>query len=423
MSSSIFIHILTFNCAKSPIDVDTFSSLLPSGTRAISRPPDILVISLQEIAPIHCSFIGGSFLATYLTPIYDAVQNSIVTETLSDTQPYLHIVTHNLGSTALVIFAKDASAITDVETAGVGLGIWGLGNKGAAGLRFRYHGALLTFAAVHLAAMEWRMQSRNEDWKKIVRRLVFNPVEENETSEEAPLLAMNSKESSIYRPDSHLFVAGDLNYRTSPLPPTPIDYLSGFPQPHQSPSDKRHFLKLLESDQLNLARRAKQTCHGLVEPEITFPPTYKYTIGCKGSIAMDERDKKWNWAAHRWPSWCDRILYLDTPKWLAKRSSAAKIKVLKYDALSRQPTSDHLPVLLELEVPLLEIPEPSNDEETDDPRIHPPFEIDPNWKDQYTKARILEYAIGWVVWLTTTWGGCGVVLLSILVMTTVGRVL
>ena len=73
--AAISLYILTFNCGKALIDVDAVASQLFLG---LSTPklPDILVLSLQEIAPIPHCLIGGSFLVPYFSRFHQAVEKA-----------------------------------------------------------------------------------------------------------------------------------------------------------------------------------------------------------------------------------------------------------------------------------------------------------------------------------------------------------
>jgi hypothetical protein len=420
-TAALSLYIVTFNCGRSLIDVDAFASQIFSGLTS-SKLPDVLVLSLQEIAPIPHSLIGGSFLVPYFTRFYHAVQRGAreVSNSTGGGPLYTPIAARNLGMTGIMVFAKDSSAINDIETGGVGVGLWEMGNKGAIGVRFTYHGsgsgssAELTFVAAHLAAMENELSRRNEDWKNIVRGLVFSSTSKESgastslSSEERPLLSISPQDASIYKPTSYLFVAGDLNYRTSILPPSPTDHINIFPQPHHNPSSPNHFSSLFKNDQLTQERLAGHTCHGLIEAPVTFPPTYKYDA--KEPFLTPDKDlSKWHWAKHRWPSWCDRILFLEVPSWLKREEPETKIITHKYSALPLFPSSDHRPVGLELSVPLIPIPPPSEDEEGDDPRVKAPFDININWKSRRERARMLELVVGFGMYFTTTWEGAGVV--------------
>jgi hypothetical protein len=422
--AALSLYIISFNCGRALIDVDAFASQLFSG---LSTPklPDLLVLSLQEIAPVPQSLIGGSFLVPYFARFHQAVQKAAreAADVPDDRSIYSHVAARNVGMIGIIVFAKDAAAIQDLETGGVGVGLAEMGNKGAVGVRFTYHressSTELTFVAAHLAAMEDALDRRNEDWKNIVQGLVFSSTSQegrNATSlsaagEEQPLLSISPRDASIYKPTSHLFLAGDLNYRTSTIKPSPSDHLDSFPQPHHDSSHPNHIATLFERDQLNQERVAGRTCHGLIEAPVKFPPTYKYDPK-EPFLTPDEDLSKWHWAKHRWPSWCDRILYLDIPSWLKSQHPEAKITTHRYTALPLFPTSDHRAVTLEVSVPLIPIPSPDEeaDHENKDPRANPPFDINIDWKSKRERARILELMAGFTMYFTTTAEGGGVVL-------------
>lgn len=417
--ATLSLYILTFNCGRTLIDIDAFASQLFSGLTTPNLP-DVLVLSLQEIAPISYSFIGGTFLVPYFERFSQAVQKAAAKGSEEDGRVYTTIAAQNVGMTGLMVFARDSSAIQDLENAGVGVGVSEMGDKGAVGMRFKYHegqaSTELTFVAAHLQAMEDALEIRNANWKDIVRRLIFSSTTEEKTTilstEERPLLSLSSRDASIYKPTSHLFLAGDLNYRTSIMHPAPDDHKKVFPQPYHDESSPYHYSNLYELDQLNQERGAGRTCHGLTEAPVTFPPTYKYDN--KGPFLTEDEDiSTWSWAKHRWPSWCDRILYLDVPAWLKESNPKIQITTHKYTALPLFPTSDHRAVALSLSVPLIPIPNPDEDEEGDDPRINPPFEIDINWKSRRDRARAFELAVGYLAYLSTTMEGGALFLTSV----------
>jgi hypothetical protein len=420
---AVSAYILTYNCGLSAIDTDAFASQLFSGLTS-SKLPDLLILCLQEIAPIPYALIGGSFLVPYFSRFHKAVQKAarkLANET-DDGPIYTPVSARNLGMVGIMIFSRKPDAVRDVETGGVGVGLSEMGNKGAIGVRFTYQDGSrsteLAFVAAHLAPMEDQVQRRNEDFKNIARGLVFTSStaenKQNDTSlsdEGQPLLSISSKDASIYKPTSHLFFAGDLNYRTSSIKPSPSDPTESFPQPHLDPSARNHYSKLFESDQLNQERLAGRTCQGLTEAQVKFPPTYKYQL--KGPFqTSDEELSEWKWAPHRWPSWTDRILYLDTPSWLSRDHPNAKIITHKYSALPLLPTSDHRPVALDVSIPLIAIPSPREDD-GDDPRVRPTFNLNVNWKEQRKRARMLELISGFTMYFTTTVEGGGIMIAMI----------
>ena len=437
--SAFNLRIITFNCARTLIDVSSFALLVLDPLFRTSSVPDIVVLSLQEIAPISQSFLGGSYIAPYFGAFVDALT---ITAQTQGGHAYENIVTKNLGMTALMVFAKVdiVDRIRAIETAGVGVGLWEMGNKGAVGARIRWVGdreddTYTTFIAAHLAPMEDAVQRRNEDWKHIVQNLVFIPERATPTSErtdraasheeQRPLLSrphspntqftLYSSPSSI----SYLFLAGDLNYRTSDSAPAQDAYKI-WPQPTSDRNSPRHFSHYLSSDQLTREKGAGRTLHHLVEAPIDFPPTYKYEQPSNSSIDFsdsnnDRREndgaasivpndlqaaknvrfskdpyatETWVWAKHRTPSWCDRILFLPSPK----------LETQSYTALPLLSSSDHRPVALAASISSSEESETSTWDHIRDA----PFLVNPQWRKKRDAARRRELAAGLTLYLATT---------------------
>ena len=406
--ATLSLYLLTFNCARTIIQPNAFASHLFDALPHPQPAPDILVISLEEVAPISHAFLGGSFLTPYFNAFRQAVKQA------SDAT-YVNTITRNLGMTAIMVFVREnmVDQISWLQTAGVGVGVQEMGNKGAIGARMGLKAAdediELTFVAAHLAPMEDGLQRRNDDWRSIVEGLVFTSEVKkayirDERDEDAPLLQGALKDGStstgMYTPNTYLFFGGDLNYRTSELKPHPED-VENFPQPTKDISDPRHFSHLLEHDQLTAQLQAKNALHGLTEAPINFPPTYKYADEPHQPV-QGEDVTQWNWATHRWPSWCDRILYLDLPPWM---SSDAQIQIHRYKALPLFSTSDHRPVALSLTIPRMPIPSPENSVE--DIRLQPPFALDTNWQARRSAARRQELVVGVMAYLSLTWEGRG----------------
>ncbi len=344
--------------------------------------------------------------------------------------------------TAIMVFVlRDQTAqVRWLETAGVGVGVHEMGNKGAVGVRTGYSigdsTVDITLVSAHLAPMEDRTQRRNEDWMNIVRGLVFTPVSptavrettaqrlpQESSSDTEPLVAAAPEEDSIppmsglYTPTSHLFFAGDLNYRTSTTKPSPNAYLT-WPQPTKDTTAPEHYSQLLPSDQLSRERKAGRTLHGLQEAPIDFPPTYKYSDEARSLASTkdygDNEPDTWLWAKHRVPSWCDRILYLDLPSWMKAQSPSTKIQAHGYRALPLMATSDHRAVACSFSIPAQAIPEPTAQEEEEaikeDVRTMPPFDINPHWRERRETARVKEVVVGLASYLALTWEGRGILL-------------
>lgn len=390
--SSLDIHVITFNCARNLIKPAVFA---PHLFNATSATPDILVLCLQELAPIGYAFLGGSFLTPYFNAFRTAVQ-------LAD-EGYVNVIARNVGLTAIMIFAKQevASNIRWLQTAGVGVGVSEMGNKGAVGIRLGYGSRQklteMTFVSAHLAPMEKNLQRRNEDFRDIAQRLVFvsdqTKPTQDEQEEDTPLLQSSSNgegQAGLYHPRSHLFFAGDLNYRTSILGPS-ADDVKTFPQPTKDPEDPQHYSQLLKEDQLSQQVKEGKTLHGLLEAPIEFLPTYKYRSHADFTL---DSDQAWDWAPHRWPSWCDRVFY-----------SPTSINIHSYRSLPLFGTSDHRPVVLAATVSLSE-----NFDAYRDSSI--PFSVDSNWRTGREAARRKEVAFGLLAYLTWTYEGQGLLLAS-----------
>lgn len=395
--------------------------------------PDLFILCLQEVAPITYSFLGGSYLDQYFGSLRRAVH---IASASLDNVRFVHIITKNVGMTAIILFAleKNVQNVKWLETAGVGVGIQEMGNKGAAGVRIGYSTPEqvmeLSMVSAHLAPMEGALERRNEDWRSIVQRLVFTSVNPNcppsvirhqrpcleEDSDNAPLLQgtweIETPESGVYTPTSHLILAGDLNYRTSSVKPSLLDYQK-FPRPTNDHGNSYHYSKLLQNDQLHLEIKAERTCHGLHEAPIDFPPTYKYSDEQRAMADADD-GRAWDWAKHRWPSWCDRILYLDLPPWMKDKCRENSMQAKSYTALPLMSTSDHRPVVLSLSIPLEAISVPVDEVAESNIRCHPPFAIDPRWREKRIMARRREIVIGLAAYLGFTWEGNSILLAIVL---------
>jgi hypothetical protein len=396
------LYLLTFNAARNLVDPQ---SLAPSLFDALPKDtplPDIVAISLQEIAPIAYSFLGGFYLKPYFDRVTTTVQLAADLRS-NGSEPLQHIATRSLGMTALMLFAKPhvTQRIQWIQSAGAGVGFSNMGNKGAVAMRVGlscpgFNDTLdLTFAAAHLAPMESNVDARNKDWENLVRNLVFvNSDDSPYSSSEERLLLDSSSETpadhnGLFTPGNHVFFYGDLNYRTHDTPPDEGAHKS-YPQPTASESSPQHYSQLLKKDQLVREKDAKRTLHGFQELPINFPPTYKYATP-HGKNTGD--NDSWEWSKHRYPSWCDRILYLPS-------GFASDLEPQIYTALLVQRTSDHRPVALSVRVDEKPIKLDVNDVLS-----RPPFEINPQWKARRDAARRWELIVGVMSYLALTGKG------------------
>jgi hypothetical protein len=412
--SMIGLYILTFNCARSLVNPDALAPSLFDALPPSAPVPDVVAISLQEISELAYCFLGGSYLAPYFDRVIATVQLAAQLRS-NGLDELTHIATRSLGMTAILLFAKPqmAERIQWVQSAGAGVGFGNMGNKGAVALRVGVtcpgsHDLLnLTFTAAHLAPMEWNCDLRNKDWETIVRNLVFvnNDTAGYSSSEEVPLLQSTSDppadNNGLFTPGNYIFFSGDLNYRTHDDRPGPKEHLS-YPDPFPPNSSTEHFAHLLKKDQLLREKEAGRTLHGLREVPITFPPTYKLSHKPNRDSSAHKRtasdpNAQWQWAKHRYPSWCDRILFLPP-------SAGSKLEPQVYTALPVQATSDHRPVALSLLVD--DRPVKPNGIDTN---IKSPFPINPNWRARRDAARRLEVVVGILSYLAFTKKGNAIV--------------
>ncbi|KAF1816544.1 DNase I-like protein [Eremomyces bilateralis CBS 781.70] len=438
---SLRILLLTFNCARNFVDpeilaTDILDAIPETPTSKASRIiPDVIAVSLQEVAPIAYAFLGGPYLTPYLARVGAAVHlaSERYAETHQERQTdnvapedwiYTNVITKNVGLTALMIFArrKVADSICWITWGSAGVGVGGMGNKGAVGIRLGFDAVKVkqsvkdwdedsgvsvlevTFVAVHLAPNAGNVERRNQDWENIVRNLVFLPEEAFVPNTDEPFgiakdtprpklnFSIYGKNDSSETSAALHFVFGDLNYRTGDEDPDPDSYMA-FPQPTQDISSLLHYSRLLTKDQLNAERAENRTLHSFEELDVTFPPTYKYDPnqhwpGYENGLRVPNTTG-WLWEATRWPSWCDRILFLPQEP----------LTVEKYVSLPVQPTSDHRPVALSATVNLSKTLGKAMEVQEG------PFPLNPDWEGRRRDARMKEVVVGGLSWFVLTTEG------------------
>ncbi|KAI0424293.1 Endonuclease/exonuclease/phosphatase [Xylaria sp. FL1042] len=461
-TASVDVFILTFNAGKAQINDSIFALHLRNAfAKNATALPEILVICLQEMAPLEHSFIGSYMINPYFESWVSAVNLAAGSPVAGpgrgeDEDPYHEhayrdehhdgfqvtprhedpsytlVTTRNVGMTGILLFARDPGALQDLKSTEISFGAGDMANKGAVGLRMllskhdaegRKRQTELTFVGTHLAPHEWNLEKRNRNWGSVVSGLLFEDpkklrsdkspyptprTSESDDDEGRVLLSRNPNERAlhditIYKPGSHLFVAGDLNYRISKTRPTSKSVF-----PVLDPKSPNYFKPFLELDQLRIEKAAGRTLHGLAEPTISFPPTYKLkpaneeeTQALQSGSSPAPGVVVWKWAANRWPGWCDRVLYLDIPPWVSQSSEAdITIDVIAYDALPPVRTSDHRAVFLRLAVPVVEpsVLAPSDElyaSNSNDPRIKLPYPVDFDSWDNRARVKKWEWMIGW----------------------------
>jgi hypothetical protein len=341
-SRHLTLYLLTLNCARLPQPPEELAQSLSSTLPATA--PNLILLSLQELAPLAESFMGGGFITPYVDSISDAI-NTATTAVYGLQYDLLGF--HNVGLTAVLAFVhpESAASVAGVQWAGIGLGVAGMGNKGAVSLRLVVGGIQITAVGAHWAPDEFQADRRDKDWEALVRGLVFDDG------------------AQIYptQKNGQLFLFGDLNYRTADERPEPGTV---FPR---ADGPREEWVALLEGDQLSQRRLAGTTLHALEETPVTFPPTYKYRV-------EDENV----FAAKRWPSWTDRVLFLPSPT----------LHVERYDSIQSYRGSDHKPVFAVFRIRVDE------EQEGEGAAVAPPWKATEGSRARREIARKGEYWVG-----------------------------
>jgi hypothetical protein len=154
-----------------------------------------------------------------------------------------------------------------------------MNNKGGVCISFKLEKLSFCFVNVHLAAHRGVSYSkrRNRNIKQLFNRLVWNQEE-----------LTGGNEVDLTSRHHVLFLLGDLNYRINDKMKKKDAMQLVLSRDYQS---------LFQEDQLKIFKDCKMILSGFKEPNITFPPTYKYL---KGTAEYSHK---------RLPGWCDRILY------------------------------------------------------------------------------------------------------------------
>lgn len=214
---------------------------------------------------------------------------------------YTMVSSVTLSAIHLIVFIKSEhkNIITKIGTGSVKTGFINLlGNKGGVGIWFNFYGVSFLIINSHLAAGQANTQKRNEDFETILSNMKRNVNHTN-----------------------FIVFMGDLNYRVE----------KGVEEA-RALVDKKNFLELLKSDQLNIEKNSlRLKMNGFSEGKITFKPTFKYIDG--------SNDLEINSENHI-PSWTDRIIYSKKPA----TQVVFDVGLDEYNSMDSIKMSDHKPV-------------------------------------------------------------------------------
>ncbi|KAA8495959.1 Type II inositol 1,4,5-trisphosphate 5-phosphatase [Porphyridium purpureum] len=274
---------------------------------------DVYLVGLQEAQPLS----GMNAVATDMSrgrAWKDALDNEFV----KLNEPIVCVSWHQMVGICLLVYAKQAirGLIQNVHKSEVGTGFLNMaGNKGGIAMRFDLAGHSVAAVACHLAASQSNVDKRNQDFRDVVRRAVFE---------------------ERYSILSHevVFWLGDLNYRID-LPVPEVMKLIAM----------QDWETLRKYDQLIQAKSKGDVLQGFQEAVISFAPTYKLSA-MDSTYEMDEEG-----GIKRTPSWTDRVLW---------RTSANMRGTLRVCAYRRHEVlgSDHRPVSAVFDCMLSDAPPP-----------------------------------------------------------------
>lgn len=280
--------------------------------------PDIVFIGLQEVDTSTQAYIydGAQKEKFWNETLFLALQSSHPDTPFRLLVSRLYVGVYG----ALFVQEEILPYIDHVATSIAACGLMGMvGNKGAVGMRFRFHTDYFCFISSHLAAHIPAVERRNQDAWEISRRTLFNaPYVRTEAHNIIDRMMndfrANPGPAGIW--DANCIIwAGDLNYRV-PLDATLVRDLL----------DVGLYKDLLAHDQLVKERTEGRTIwRHFNEAPIDFLPTFKYD---PGTSVFDSSEK------NRTPAWCDRILY----------RSKNPIEALEYTSVPKLVASDHKPV-------------------------------------------------------------------------------
>ncbi|ODQ77191.1 hypothetical protein BABINDRAFT_10342 [Babjeviella inositovora NRRL Y-12698] len=375
--SEIPLYLFTYNVNKRAQSPESLGSKLIASLP--KQPPKLLVFGFEELCSVYESFFPVSslqHLGSLETIVLEALskqysEKSLQIETIAK-------FTH--GALGLFVVGINGENGKEFATRNHLFGRSSCGFlysslKGGCAIRlqFKYSTAEewteFTFADFHLTPKQGKgyLFQRDEDFKYLTRSIEFhgegayaeggtdtNPASSSITAPYDPNPTELADYQGLFKPDSHVIIMGDLNYRTVVNPftiyeETPsqvkLQLVDAGEQPGVSSSaddpDKAFYHPSIDELALSLAnkngwlRKLK-----LKEPKIAFRPTYKFKIG-----KLDAGNQIYNVDSSHNPSWCDRILFLNT------YGGRGVVKVNRYHKIGGLVESDHQPVFLDVVVP------------------------------------------------------------------------
>lgn len=313
INNNIFCGTWNVNAKKEEMDLHDW--LLPKDENNKTNVSDIYAIGFQEMVDLNAMNVA---LDSSKSQNRSQFWQDKIMECLSSTGiKFSFIMGKHLVGLYLCICAKESLVkdIHDVRATSAGVGIMGmLGNKGGVSIRMSIYDSSVCFVCSHLAAHRGAVTSRNEDFKNIIEKSLFETEEEEEiihhhsnkinnnfnnnnnskvnhdtTSDNA--INNNQIDNDVVRDNvvrprngaektkgedltimDHelIFWLGDLNYR--------IDEEISLEEVYANIAT-RDLAFLRSKDQLNIEREKNTVFQNFHEGILEFTPTYKYRPG------------------------------------------------------------------------------------------------------------------------------------------------
>lgn len=332
---SLLVRVVTWNVNGKLFKSAGSGSPSEDGLNGLfSGKEELVIVGLQEVDNSAEAFIRSSYSALDSTTAVDDYWSRIILNSLnsaSESQKYRKLASKQLVGILIFAFVRTdcVDHVSFVASDSKGTGILGMGNKGASALLLRVYDSYFCFLNSHLAAdssskegVNNMLNRRNEDYQEIISSIKFN---------------LGSQGTLSLMDNDVLVWLGDLNYRLELPFDTVFNLLNNTSGQQISRSEVINML--LKHDQLrNNQQINEEAFSDFIEGQITFPPTYKYSIqpqtdGKKVEFEFDEEKK-------RTPSYTDRILFRKNDLIVCKA----------YNSFHSVKLSDHKPVYAVLQM-------------------------------------------------------------------------
>lgn len=280
-----------------------------------NNSPDVYALGFQEVQPLS----GLSVVST--DESRGAAWREAVETAVTKVGSYVTIGARQMIGVFLIVLVKKKHCpfVQNVALVEAGTGFMRTGgNKGGVSCRFVLYDKTVCCVSSHLAAHDYNLERRNQDFHDVIRKSVFeidfpekspfsyrDPVINGDVAEQDAGDYAEPTLINLLEHDVVLWI-GDLNYRIDELP---VERVCGL-------IDDANWAELAKFDQLINVMEGGEAFQGFEELRLEFAPTYKYDAFGTG-YEIDDEDGE----LKRKPAWTDRVLWRDRIR-SSSRSSA-----------------------------------------------------------------------------------------------------